>query len=119
MVVVGELNMDVEDVISFFLEDRERERERGGTGEKKKEKKRISIVCIAATYVNQVDVVALPQIVQHGSVVQVSKISHILDFLKLWWIHRIALVFLERLFLIVFLIFRFFFAQNILVFFFC
>ena len=44
----------------------------GNRGGKKQKKKSISIVCNAATYVNQVDVVALPQIVQHGSVVQMS-----------------------------------------------
>ena len=75
-----------------------------GMGHKKKKKKKkrksISIVCIEATYVDEVFVVALPQIVQHSSVVQVRKISHILDFLKLGWVHRLALVFLESLFLI-------------------
>ena len=54
-----------------FLEDVEKWRTRERR-KKTKKKESISIVCNAATYVNQVDVVALPQIVQHGSVVQMS-----------------------------------------------
>ncbi len=72
-----------------------------GERERKKEKKKTKLVVSSSrdTYIDELGVVALSQIVQDGRVVEVSQIGHVFNFFEFRRIDRKALVFLEMLFL--------------------
>lgn len=53
-----------------------------------------------ATYVDQLMVVTLPQVVQDGGVVEVCQVGHILSLLILRWVHLLQKVLLEGLLLL-------------------
>jgi len=55
-------------------------------------------VC-TAPYVDVSGAVARSEIVQHGRLVQVRHVGHVLDLLELWRIHLLDLVLLHRLLL--------------------
>lgn len=51
------------------------------------------------TYVDQLVVISLPQVVQNGRLVEVGQVGHVLDFFILGRVHLVHLVFLQGFFL--------------------
>jgi len=65
-------------------------------------RQKTSSVCVwtpRGTYVDQLMVISLPQVVQDGRLVEVGQVGHVLDFLVFGRVHLVHLVFLQGFFL--------------------
>ena len=51
------------------------------------------------TYIDESSAVSCTQVVQHGSLVQVSQVRHVLDLLKLGRVHLLDVILLHHLLL--------------------
>lgn len=50
---------------------------------------------MAITYIDELVVVSLPQVMEHRGIVEVCQVRHILSFFVFRWVHLLELIFLE------------------------
>lgn len=57
---------------------------------------------MAITYIDELVVVSLPQVMEHRGIVKVCQVRHILSFFVFRWVHLLELIFLEVFCLLLF-----------------